>query len=803
MKQTHLAEAKLLCYHCGEECADNSLTEEDKSFCCQGCQLVYGLLNSSGLCTYYNLNETPGVSQNQKIRPDKFAFLDDQQVKQKLVLFTDGKQSRLTFYLPQMHCSSCIWLLENMHKLNPGVVSSRVDFPHKTVDVLFTEDIISLRKLAELLARIGYEPHISMKDLDEKQISKIDRGRLLRLGVAGFCFGNIMMLSLPEYFGGGAKADPNMHHVFSLIILGLSLPVFFYSAFEFYRSAWQGLRQRFLNIDAPIVLAIVITFGRSLYEIVSGSGPGYMDSMSGIVFFMLAGRVFQDYTYQSLSFDRDFKSYFPVSVCMKKEGLETFIPVSDIKSGDRILIRSNELIPVDGILLYGAASIDYSFVTGESRPVEKAIGEILYAGGKQTGGEIELQVVKDVSQSYLTRLWNNSVFKEKKGKRVSFIHALSRYFTWVLLSLAILSASYWLIHDPSKALNAVTSILIVACPCAILLAATFTNGHIIRLLGRNGLYLKNASAIEALAKADMIIFDKTGTISQAGSSTVIFEGQELGATEVQLIRSLARQSNHALSRAIVAFLSSCESIRVDNYREYAGKGAEGIIQNKQVRMGSADFLGIPFQKNADFSNVYVQIEGQVYGCFKVRNSYREGMEKLINDLKRTHTVALLSGDNDAEKVYLKNIFGSASRLCFNQSPEDKLKYIENLRKKGCRVVMIGDGLNDSGALMQSDAGIALSDDINNFSPACDAILSASRFKDLPRFFAFAKAGTNIIIASFVVSLLYNVVGLGFAVQGTLSPVIAAILMPLSSVSILILTTLGSKLSAKYHGLRLT
>ncbi len=795
-------ETKLICFHCGEECKDNSIREDEKVFCCQGCQLVYDLLNKNGLCVYYDLNENPGLNQKEKLRSDKFAFLDDNQVKQKLYSFTDGKQSRLTFYLPQMHCSSCIWLLENMHKLNPAIITSRVDFPRKTLDILYAEDLISLRQLAELLTRIGYEPHISLKDLDEKQIKKVDRGRLLRLGVAGFCFGNIMMLSLPEYLSGGAITDLNLRHLFSWLILALSLPVFLYSATEFYNSAWQGLKQRFLNIDTPIVLAIGITFFRSAFEIITGTGAGYLDSMAGIVFFMLAGRIFQDYTYQSLYFDRDFKSYFPISVCRKKNGQETYVPVSDIKPGDRILIRSHELIPVDGILFYGKALIDYSFVTGESVPVEKTIGEILYAGGKQTGGELELEVIKDVSQSYLTQLWNNGIFKEKTEKRASFIHALSRHFTWGLLGLALFTSCFWIIRDPSRAFNAVTAILIVACPCALLLSATFTNGHIMRVLGKNGLYLKNASTIEALASADRIIFDKTGTITHGGSSKITYEGSVLSPSDKQLIRSLARQSNHALSRSIVADLPDSLPLQIASYKEYPGRGAQGLIGNRNVLLGSSDFLGIAAKKDADFSKVYVQIDKNISGCFMIKNSYRNGMEDLIRVLRHKYTVSLLSGDNDSEKNHLIEVFGSADHLSFDQSPEDKLRYIKKLQDNGHRAIMIGDGLNDSGALMQSDAGIALSDNINNFSPACDAILSSDRFNDLPRFLAFAKAGKKIILLSFAISLLYNGIGLALAVQGTLSPVVAAILMPLSSLSILTFTAITSKLSAKNIGLKL-
>jgi P-type Cu+ transporter len=381
---------KTLCYHCGETNTSFRISLQDKYFCCEGCKMVYEILNENNLCAYYELNENPGVTQRIKIRENKFAFLDDAVIIQKLIQFTDGVQTHMTFYLPQMHCSSCLWLLENIHKLNPGVVTSKVNFVKKEVYLVFDNARTTLRKVVETLTAIGYEPHISLQELDTQKVSTVDRSRLYKLGIAGFCFANIMMMSFPEYFSINGYIEKNIHTTLKYFILALSLPVFFYAASEFFVLAWKGLRNKFLNIDAPIALAILITFGRSLYEIFSNTGSGYLDSMSGIVFFMLLGRILQDKTYQSISFDRDYKSFFPIAVNVKKE--DKFIPASvdQLKEGDVIQVYSNELIPADCILSKGKAEIDYSFVTGESAPVYKETGEIIYAGGKQIGGALEL-----------------------------------------------------------------------------------------------------------------------------------------------------------------------------------------------------------------------------------------------------------------------------------------------------------------------------------------------------------------------------------------------------------------------------
>lgn len=784
-------EQKSICTHCGENCIESDLIDDEKHFCCTGCKTVYDIINKNGLCEYYDLSTSPGINQKNKVRDGKFDFLDDEHIINKLVHFKDEANYHVMFYLPQMHCSSCIWILEHLNKINKGIVKSQVNFIKKEVTIIYNFKTTSLKKVAETLTLIGYEPHISLKDVDANKIKKYDRTKIIKLGIAGFCFGNIMMFSFPEYFSMEKLEDPGLKHWFNYLNLILALPVFFYSASEFFISGYKGLRQRFLNIDAPIALAVLITFSRSVYEIISNTGAGYLDSMSGIVFFMLIGRYFQNRTYQSISFDRDYTSYFPLGVSvLNNEGTEKQISVADLKVGDRIKIHNDEIIPADSILFMGKATIDYSFVTGESLPVEKSIGEIVYAGGKQTSGAIELEVVKEVSQSYLTQLWNNDAFKEKKEEvKVSFIHKVSRYFTYILFSVALVAAIYWSIYDSTKVWNAITSVLIVACPCALLLSATFTNGNMIRILNKYKLFVKNASVIERMAGIDTIVFDKTGTITEQGKFEIQFYGQNFSPIQSQMIRSLANQSNHPLSKSLLSHLPFSKSLLVKSYKEFKGFGTSAIINNCEIKMGSSEFvLGKKSLHTDSGSRVFISINDEFIGCFKVKNTYRSGLEKIVSQLDSNFDLKILSGDNASEQNYLKLVFGNSSEMLFEQRPEDKLRFIQELQQKNKKVLMIGDGLNDAGAIMQSDVGIAISDDTNNFSPACDALLSGKNFPLLKELINYCRRQKTIIYASFVLSILYNFVGLFFAVQGTLQPVIAAILMPISSISIVLLTT---------------
>jgi Cu+-exporting ATPase len=281
-----------------------------------------------------------------------------------------------------------------------------------------------------------------------------------------------------------------------------------------------------LNIDIPIAIGILVMFVRSTVDIIMNYGSGFFDSLTGLVFFMLLGKMFQIKTYSFLSFERDFKSYFPIAITRIQGNLEESVPIYDIEKGDRLLIRNQELIPADGILISETAKIDYSFVTGEAIPITKKSGDKVFGGGKQIGKMIEMEVLYSVSQSYLTQLWSNDVFqKNVVQKHKTITDQISRYFTPILLLIAFISFGYWIFKDTNTAFNVFTAVLIVACPCALALTAPFTFGNILRILGKRKFYLKNALVIEQLAKVDTIVFDKTGTITTNRISNIAYEGR--------------------------------------------------------------------------------------------------------------------------------------------------------------------------------------------------------------------------------------------------------------------------------------
>ncbi len=787
---------ELICYHCGDICPNDEVYIGNKYFCCNGCKTVYEILDSTGMCQYYDIDENPGFSLKGR-QQEQYGWLDDPEVVERIIDFTDGKQSKVTFHLPQMHCAACVWLLENLYKFNEGITVSRVNFTKKEIFINFINDEITLRKIVELLDSIGYAPAINMSNLEDKTKKVADRSLYYKLGLVGFAFGNVMLFTFPQYLGLIKETDQSFFKFFSYVNLFISIPVVFYGGADYLRSAWLGIKKRNLNIDVPISLGILSIFFWSIYETVSGTGHGYFDSLTGLVFFLLVGKWFQQKTYHSIEFDRDYKSYFPIAVTKKEGAKQGTVVVDKLMPGDTIIIKSNELIPADGILLKGSASIDYSFVTGESIPVPLQAGQKIFAGGKQMGESIEMTVTKRVSQSYLTQLWNDSAFEKQNTKPISDLaDKIGTSFTYVVLFVAFSTLIYWLYTDPSKAIFAFAAVLVVACPCAVALSIPFTFGNAMRILGKNDFYLKNTGVFESIQKITSVVFDKTGTLTYAVKNKISYTGEKLSESDKILIKTLAFQSSHPLSRQIYESLD-CNMEEAVVFEEEIGKGIKGKINGHSVRIGSEVF--VTGKKQSETNGVFVSIDGKVKGYFLIKNIYRKGLNQFIDYFGSRFSLALISGDTDNEKRKLEEIFPAQTEMLFEQKPKDKLDYISRLQEKGENVLFFGDGLNDAGALQKSNVGIVITENINNFTPASDVIVSADKFDKINNYIDYIIDTRKLIYAAYIIAFIYNIVGVSFAASGQLSPLIAAILMPISSVSVVIFGIVSSTILAKRKG----
>jgi len=812
-----------VCFHCGERCLDPGLVKEGKAFCCRGCLFVHDLLAESGMGQFYELNRHPGVRIRQQANRQQWVYLDDAKVQEQLLDFTDGKLSRVTFEIPAMHCVACVWLLENLFRLHPGIGRSRVNFPRREATIIFASERIALSELVALLASIGYEPVLTLGELEKRKGDPAHKRQWLQVGIAGFAFGNIMLLSLPVYLGLDSLSGPLFRAVFGCLSLALAAPVVFYSAADYWRSAGVSLRQRMVTLDVPIAIGLAALYAQSAYEIVLGRGPGYLDSLAGLVFFLLCGRVFQQKTHDRLVFDRDFKCFFPLSVTRKTAEGEESVAISNLKVGDRLLLRNGELIPADARLVSGPGCIDYSFVTGEAEPVTKAPGDYLYAGGRQLGGVIEIETVKAVSQSHLTSLWDHETFRKNRASDLNTLtNRVSRWFTLAVIVMAVGAGVFWLANGQSaRGMKAFISVLIVACPCALALSAPFTLGTAQRLLARRRVFLKNAQVLERMAQVQAVVFDKTGTLTAGAAEGIKFTpkaignrsrltsaamGEELRDDERGWVAAVARYSTHPLALRLGQALGAVPVAGpVGGFAETPGAGIIGRVQGHEVRLGSRAWLetsGIAVEESQteEGSEVWLAIDGALRGAFVLANTVRPETDKLVRGLEPRYELALLSGDTEKERGRLRGLFSRDAALHFNQSPLDKLGFIRRLQESGKTVMMVGDGLNDAGALKQSDVGVAVVERAGAFSPASDVILAAGEVPRLARVLTLSRRAMHIVRLSFGISFLYNAAGIGVAAAGILSPLICAVLMPLSSVSVVLFACGATRLAAGRVGL---
>ena len=802
--------AEAHCFHCGTRCPTAPFAREERVFCCRGCLTVYELLTENGLSDFYTLDQHAGVRVPAQVPPSKFSYLDEPALCERIVNFSNESVTRVTFRLPAIHCIACVWLLENLFRIQPGIGATQVNFLRKEAVLTFETGRVKLSDIVTLLASLGYEPDLKLADVDgkpEEQKANATPKRLwMQLGVAGFAFGNNMLFSIALYLGVDAFHGATLQQLVGCISMALAVPVLLYSAQDYFRLAWMGLKHRFLTIEVPIAAGIIVIFGQSAYEVLTGRGEGYFDSFAGLLFFLLCGRLFQQKTYGRLAFDRDFKSFFPLAVTRFTKGNEAAVALSQLTVGDHLVIRNGELIPADSKLLKGEACIDYSFVTGEANPVEKSEGDCIYAGGRQIGGAIEVLTTRAVSQSYLTSLWNQDVFTKRTTESLdTLINRYSQRFTKIILAIALGSAAYWAFVRPSLSLKALTSVLIVACPCALALAAPFTMGTAIRVLGRKNIFIKNAEVLERLAQVDSIVFDKTGTLTAVGAASVQFEGAKLSAEETCWVHSLTRHSTHPYSVRIGEATDSKErQEEVRSFLEIPGCGIEGSVACHEVALGSVQWLcarvpNMPAAISREGSAIHLVIDSKYRGCFVLASALRPDVGELVPQLS-DYELSLLSGDNDRDRSAFERLFGSGAQLRFHQSPATKLDYIRSLQKSGRKVMMVGDGLNDAGALKQSDVGVAVVEKIGAFSPASDIIVNAAMVSRLAAILRFSKGAVKIVRLSFLVSTLYNVVGIAIAAQGLLAPIVCAILMPLSSISVVAFAALSTTWWGRHVGI---
>jgi P-type Cu+ transporter len=795
------------CLHCGEACTNRLGSLADPRFCCAGCESVFDLLQATRMSAYYGCEIAPGVSQQRRagLDPARFAPLDTPEVAARFVEFDDGRVAVAAFSIPTLHCASCVWLLEQLWRFDPGSTRTEVDLQRRVVRVEYRSEATSVRRIAEQLAALGYEPILTAEH-DADAVPWTRRRLYQQLAVAGFAFGNVMLFSIPRY-ANGAALEGGFQRLFDGLNLALSIPVLLFSASDYFRTAWQAIRHRTMALEVPVALGLAVMFLRSVADMMSGRGPGFLDSFAGLVFFLLVGRLFQQRTFERIAFDRTYRSFLPLSVQVEHDGEVRIVPIERLQQGDCIVLRRHEVVPADARLLDREATVDYRFITGEDAPVRLGHGEIVRAGGRAASA-MRLAVLRPVSQSQLARLWAHPLFGAPRLRFLSDVSArFGGWFTVTALGLAAAGAVAWW-PDAAASASVATAVLIVACPCALTLSAPIALGTAMGLLGGRGLYLKQPGVVLDLSRIDAVVFDKTGTLT-SGLQRAVVEVSGISERAWALVRHLARESAHPVSAAIARHptvrgggaaatpAASVRAVPLPRPRavcEVVGQGLTGTIAGIRVAIGSSAFVTRLTGRTPRGSGDTVVAAGDECGWVRMSSASRPGIEAAAAALAREHDLFLVSGDLGTDWARWSRLFGP--HMHFRQSPADKLAFVGAAQERGRHVLMVGDGLNDAGALAVADVGLAVSDETACIVPACDGVIAGDRLADLPAFLRFARCARRVVLACFAVSVVYNVGGLTLALTGSLTPLTAAILMPLSSLTIIGLSGGGMRWAAR-------
>ena len=781
---------ELHCAHCGASAVNNPVMADELPFCCNGCKSVYHILKEGGLCEYYKVGGQPAKPQ---ALTEEGSIASWNLMQKEFAIFESEERVTVLLHIPSMHCSSCIWLLEKLPQLENGIMSGRVDFGKKQLTVTYNPQKTSFGMLVTLLVSIGYGPSLIPEEHREDK-TRHDRKTISRLGVAGFCAGNIMLFSFPQYLGLDVTAQKSFAQLFNALNLALSVPLIFYGAGEYVKAFFTGFRFRTLSVKVPLALGMGTLWLRSVYEVLSGTGIGYFDSLAGLVFFLLMGAWLQNRTLDHLRFGEKARHFFPLVAKIKTLSGISHKRVSELVPGDRLWIKTGEIIPADAILMSVVGSIDYAFVTGESRPSRKVAGEMVYGGGRNAGSPIELEVIKTFEQGRFNEIWKSAEQNvAHKTQTPEWERKISAIFLVATLAIALGTLVYGLFFRPENTWFPVVAVLMVACPCALALAPPFAYNQVANKLASMGLFLRKTDLVGRIGEAKNIVFDKTGTLTEPHKTTVIIpDGFTLEQKE--MLKALASCSNHPVSRAIAADDSSAEGLNILHFSETAGRGIQGHYNGYSLKLGNAVWVGL---SGGELNTVYFSINNRVLPGICIKNAYREGLTETLQNLRKQGlSLQLSTGDGNKQKPGVEKDLGQwFESMWFEQLPGEKAELVKMLRKQG-KTIMVGDGLNDAGALKAGDVGMVITDNTNNFTPEADAILLAGHISVLPRMILLSRKANQIVKETFFISLLYNAAALALAAYGGLTPLIAAIIMPSGSTVLMLYAWIRSKALVK-------
>jgi len=780
------------CSHCGET-TKKPICDESEFFCCHGCHTVYHALKEKNLLHYYKLRESVGANAGSTpsiASDDDFSYMSQDKFQAEF-LSPNENGLNIKLYLEGIHCVACIWLLEKIPHFIEQVRMARVDLGKSTIELTVSPGA-DLAHIAREIAKMGYRPH-PIKSNDEIELLKQreDRLKLIQIGVAGACSANIMLYSISIYAGAGAAFSA----LFGWVSFFLTLPVLFFSAIPFYKNSISALRNKSINIDIPISIAIILGGATGFYNLFNGSNHFYFDSIAILVFLLLTSRYLVHKSLQSGLNSKGLKSLFEQSGILKLN-VETnafeSIHSSHLQVGDILKIPTGKPFPNDSIVVEGESFVNNSLISGESKPIKVSCGDTIFAGAQNISETLMVKVTHLFSDSTLGKIITKV---ESSSSEKLYLHSLtdklSKWFVATLFSLATICFLYFLNTGGIEiAIERTLSLIIISCPCALGLAAPLALARAMNLASKQGIIIKNELSIEELANIKSVYFDKTGTLTKGNFSVSKIQSDIDLDQYRDIIYSLESESTHPIASAIISWTNSTNLIPMTCYLEVAGSGVSAKLKNNSYSLTKA----VASKSNLGFSVVEFKENDKSLAHFYLSDEIQPNSQTLIDKIKKSKKkIYILSGDHSTNVEELAKKLSLEPKHCLgDQTPESKARIIT----KDQNTLMIGDGANDAIAMKEASVSVSVRGAMGISLRASDIYLTKSPMESLSNLFTLANRTYFTIKLNLFLSLAYNVLGVSLALSGLISPLVAAILMPISSATVIIATLLNLKGSQK-------
>jgi len=795
------------CFHCGLPIAadadyHSSLGGETRDFCCFACQSVCVAIYEAGLEGYYQRTPQGTLLAPPPVPPKDIEMYDLDEVQQDFVR-SQGDIRDIHLLVEGIHCAACVWLIERGMMRIQGVQMANVNLAGRRVHLRWDNTRIKLSTLIRELSKIGYAGVPYDPEAAEGTIKKANRAMLYRLFFSGFTMMNMSLIAVALYTGANTGPYRDFFHWIALV---LATPTLLYAGYPFYRGAWSGLRNAHLTMDLPIALGLTVTYSYSLYVMVSHSERGevYFDTVTNLIFVILIGRYLEGmFRHQAVSATNRLMELQPRVATVLSHGEEKLISIRAVKIGEHVLVKPGCKIPMDGIVIEGHSSVDESMLSGESMHVRKDVGDKVAAGTLNGSGILVVEVQADLQDSTLSKIIR--LVEEAQSSKAPIQRLADSIVPWfVMATLTCAGITYFLWSENFEvALMAATSVLIITCPCALGMATPMSIAVASGLGAKNGILVKNGVVLETLSKVTHFVFDKTGTLTEGKMrlEQVIAVPEQDTSSLLELAAAVERYSEHSVAQAIVRYAEerklSYRGIAAQRFHASPGLGVEAILDGGRILLGTIEWLKRnQIKLNDELLNQLEEQELQAKTCvhcaiadrhialFVMADTLRSDARGLIDSLRSSGiNMTLLSGDRKLVAEAIACQLGGMEVIA-EVMPQDKDRIIQQLKQRGEYVAMVGDGINDAPALIRADVGIALGSGTDVSVESADIVLMQNELDKVRLATLLSRRTLRTIKQNIGLSFVYNIIMVPLAMMAHVTPLVAAITMPISSLLVI-------------------